>query len=172
LKKYLKHKFVARREGKMKANWTKWEFFEEEGICGIPEKEGVYQFRCIDEDGHPKPIKRLLGNELEGIIYIGKSKNLQKRINGFWTTIQKQDRSRHAASWTYVSYNYYPIFSPKHLQYRYFVAKNPIANEFFLLLSYRKKFMDLPPLNSNMGNYPGGWEGKWVEIIGRKPLPE
>ena len=156
----------------MEANWTEWKCFGDKGISNIPQKGGVYQFRCVGEDGNPKPIRRLLGDDLEGFVYIGESDNLQKRIKGFWTTIQKQDRSRHAASWTYVSHDYYPIFPPQNLQYRYLLVKTKIPTEFNLLLSYRKKFMDLPPLNSSRGNYPGNWEKKWIEIIGRKPLPE
>lgn len=155
----------------METNWSEWRFFEEEATSGIPEKAGVYQFRCVGVEGNPKPIRRLLGDDLEGIVYIGKSDNLQKRIKGFWTTIQKQDRSRHAASWAYVSLDFFPIFPPKNLQYRYLLVKTPIPTEFSLLLFYQKEFMDLPPLNSSRGNYPGNWEKKWSEIIGREPLP-
>lgn len=150
--------------------WTEWESFKEGKIREIPERAGIYQFRCLDEEGKPILISRLRKKDALGIIYIGQTENLQRRINNFWKTITRRERSLHAAGWTYISCCYDELFPPENLQFRYKVTKNSIDEEFMLLLSYLKEFRDLPPLNSNRGRYPDNWEKKWKEVFGRLPL--
>ena len=106
----------------------------------------------------------------EGVIYIGSSGNLRKRIRDFWRTIEFQDRNRHAAAWTYYSFDYYPIFPLKHLQFRYSVTNKTTTSEFDLLINYRKRFMDSPPLNSNRPPYPGDWIARMERVFGRRPF--
>jgi hypothetical protein len=155
----------------MEIHWSGWKIFHMNDLSSIPEKRGVYQFRCPDDDKTPKTISRLLDKDIDGIIYVVKSDNLSRRINAFWKTVTKRDRSRHAAAWTYCSYDYESIFLPDRLQIRYFVGGDPECLEFDLLLEYFKRFKDLPPLNSSRGKYPNDWKKKFAEIFGRKPLP-
>ena len=154
----------------MKGDWSDWMFFVKEQLISIPGKSGVYEFRCTDGNGHPMLIDRLNGKDKEGIIYIGSSEDLKKRINGFWKTIEQQDRSRHAAGWTYCSFGYNDILPPNHLQFRFKMVSNITGDEFDLLLEYRRQFMDLPPLNSNRPPYPRDWKTRMKEIFGRIPL--
>src|SRR4030042_3424247 len=107
--------FQTERENAMKGDWSDWMFFGEEQLISIPKRPGVYEFRCTDGNGNPMVIDRLNGKDTEGIIYIGSSEELGQRINGFWKTIKQQDRSRHAAGWTYCSFGYNNIFHPTHL---------------------------------------------------------
>ncbi len=155
----------------MKTSWSNWSLFRVEELSTIPKREGVYQFRCIDTKGDPMVISRSKNRDSDGIIYIGSSVNLRTRLRGFWRTIQMHDRSRHAAAWTYCSFSYSSLFPAKRLQFRYKVTPNPTSSEFNLLLAYRKKFMDLPPLNSNWPPYPGDWEARIKRVFGRPPLP-
>lgn len=155
----------------MEAKWSKWLRFEVKELSTIPEKEAIYQFRCVDEKGTPLMISRLKGKDSNGIIYIGSSENLKNRIKGFSKTVEKKDRSRHAAAWTYCSFNYSSIFPARRLQFRYKVTPNTTTSEFDLLLGYRKKFMDLPPLNSNRPPYPGDWKTRIKKVFGKLPLP-
>jgi hypothetical protein len=155
---------------KNQAAWTKWKSFGEEELRDIPKKPGVYEFRCVGKNGKPVSIPRLVRKDKEGIVYIGQSNDLHKRITGFWVTIQEEDFTRHAAGWTYVSMNFYPIFPPDRLRFRYKVAKNPSAVERGLLLPYLRKFMALPPLNFSRGHYPHNWKKQWSEVFGRQPL--
>jgi hypothetical protein len=154
----------------VKARWSKWQPFNEKRLVLIPRKPGIYQFRCISSKGFPLNIPRLKRTDPAGVIYIGESDDLKKRVSNFWITIRERGKSRHAAGWTYCSFNYFPLFPPKNLQFRYKVMQNTIAGEFDLLLSYRKKFMDLPPLNSTRSQYPRNWRKKMKEAFGVNPL--
>jgi hypothetical protein len=155
----------------METSWSNWFRFRAEELSTIPKKKGVYQFRCIDNKGVPMVIPRSKNKDPDGIIYIGSSVNLRTRLNGFWRTIQMLDRSRHAAAWTYCSFSYSSLFPAKRLQYRYKVALSFTTSEFDLLLAYRKKYMDLPPLNLNSPPYPGDWKNRIKKVFGKPPLP-
>jgi excinuclease UvrABC nuclease subunit len=63
--------------------WPEWNSFRKESISQIPEEPGVYQLRSLGDDGNPQSISRLQGKDPEGIVYIGESSNLKKRIKGF-----------------------------------------------------------------------------------------
>ena len=159
------------REDYMEATWSKWSHFELRKLSNIPKKNGVYQFRCVDRERVPMVIGRLKNKDPEGIIYIGSSVNLRTRLKGFWRTIENKDQSRHAAAWTYCSFGYSSLFPAKRLQFRYKVTPRITTSEFDLLLAYRKKFMDSPPLNSNRPPYPGDWKARIKKVFGRRPLP-
>ncbi len=154
----------------MEKLWTDWKKFLIEELSEIPVKEGVYQLRCVDKAGLPIKVSRLTGDDSEGIIYIGSSTNLKIRIKGFWKTIQNRDISRHAAGWTFCSFGYDSIFRPDMLQFRYKVTKSITTSEFDLMIDYRKRFMDLPPLNSNRPTYPRDWKNRMQKVFGKKPL--
>ena len=162
-------KIVLRRDV-MEMKWSEWLPFGEVALGGLPEKEGIYQFRCVDEKGTPIMISRLKGKDSNGIIYIGSSENLKNRIKGFWKTIENWDRSRHAAAWTYCTFKYDSLFPPHNLQFRYIATKSTTRYEFDLLLGYRKKFMDLPPLNSNRPPYPYDWKARIRKVFGMEPI--
>jgi hypothetical protein len=51
------------------------------------------------------------------------------------------------------------------------VTPSITTSEFDLLLAYRKKFMDSPPLNSNRPPYPGDWKARIKKVFGKPPLP-
>src|SRR4030042_2623203 len=154
----------------METSWSNWSRFRVEELSTIPKREGIYQFRCVDEKGAPIMISRLKGKDSNGIIYIGSSENLKNRIKGFWKTIEKWDRSRHAAAWTYCTFKYDSLFPPHNLQFRYIATKSMTRYEFDLLLGYRKKFMDLPPLNSNRPPYPYDWKARIRKVFGMEPI--
>lgn len=154
----------------MNPKWSKWRRFDEKSIVTIPRKPGVYQFRCLSDKGLPLAIPRLSKIDSKGIIYIGESGDLRKRLLDFRATLKDRKKSRHAAGWTYCSFNYFPIFPPRRLQFRHKVLRNPIAEEFELIMSYRKTFMDLPPLNSIRSEYPWNWKKRMREIFGVEPL--
>ena len=155
----------------METSWSHWSRFKVKELSNIPKRESVYQFRCVDSEGVPIVISRTKNKDPGGIIYIGSSYNLRTRLSAFWRTIEIQDRSRHAAVWTYCSFGYSSLFPARRLQFRYKVTPNTTTSEFNLLLAYRKKFMDLPPLNSNRPPYPGDWKARIKKVFGKPPLP-
>jgi hypothetical protein len=154
----------------MKHDWSDWLIFGKTQLRLIPKKHGIYEFRCVDENRSPISVSRLKGEDPRGVVYIGSSVNLKKRINGFWKTIQNRNESRHAAGWTYCSFRYDTVFPPERLQFRYKLVIDTVRNEFDLLLEYRKRFMDLPPLNSTPPPYPRDWKKRIEKGFGSRPL--
>ncbi len=156
----------------MTSSWTRWRFLHEKEWNKIPPMPGVYQFRSLKK-GQPQRIGRVRGTDKEGIIYTGQSSNLRQRISGFWKTLEHPRKSRHAAGWTYIAFRYERVFPKKNLQFRYMTLEgDPTRKEFDLLLEYRKKFMDLPPLNSTRSPYPHRWKTKIRKVFGTVPPSE
>jgi len=155
--------------------WSPWIFFSEVGHYRIPAKPGVYEIRCVSGRGKPFKIYRAYGVDEDGILSIGESSNLSDRLHGFRRTIQPHTkRSSHAAGWCYVSLRYERVFKKENLQFKYKVTgtkKQAQKEEFILLCKYRSQFLDLPPLNNNMGEYPKrGWKNIMKAITGIEPL--
>ena len=46
----------------------------------IKPKSGVYKLIAFDKNGEIIPLNRFLGQDIKGVLYIGKSINLQKRV--------------------------------------------------------------------------------------------
>ena len=46
----------------------------------IPDKPGIYKLIAIDDKGAPRIINRFLGVDNDGILYIGKTENIRKRL--------------------------------------------------------------------------------------------
>jgi len=155
--------------------WSPWISFSEVGHYRIPAKPGVYEIRCVSGRGKPFEIYRAYGVDEHGILSIGESLNLSDRLHGFWRTIQPHTkRSSHAAGWYYVSLGYNHVFKKEKLQFKYKVTetkKQAQKEEFILLCKYRSQFLDLPPLNNNLGKYPKrGWKKIMKAITGIDPL--
>ncbi|MEK7678858.1 MAG: hypothetical protein AAB356_01575 [Deltaproteobacteria bacterium] len=158
--------------------WTAWQKFNEltdDEWKKIPESPGVYQIRCVGANGKPKKIKRLLNTDSEGILGIGESGYLRTRLRAFWGS-----PNQHAAAWNYSVFRYDKAFPKKFLQFCYAKTgaedkkgKNKAVElEFRLLLEYRKKFLDGPPLNVNRGKYPKTYIELFKKIIGKEPPKE
>ena len=77
--------------------WSEWidisNFTE---ICNLP---GVYRVRLLDSTSNsPVPISRILGNDEDGILVIGESRDLKHRIKLFYKVIKdKTGFLRHSA---------------------------------------------------------------------------
>ena len=155
--------------------WSSWISFSEVDRYHIPEKPGVYEIRCVSGRGKPIEIYRVYGVDEHGILSIGETSNLSDRLHGFRRTIQPHTkRSSHAAGYYYVSLGYSRVFKKENLQFKYKVTgtkKQAQKEEFILLCKYRSQFLDLPPLNNNLGKYPRrGWKKIMKAITGIEPL--
>jgi hypothetical protein len=156
----------------VKNRWSRWRYFKELTSGNVPESAGVYQIRCVNQRGTPQKLIRLASIDKDGILGIGESNNLYRRLRQFWVTISKKDYTRHAAAWHYLSFCYDQRFPENCLQFRYKKVKNKdmaTCLEFDLLLKYRKKFMDGPPLNNSRGKFPDDWEKRIKKAFGRFP---
>lgn len=111
------------------------------------ESGGVYILRCGDE----KPIStsRLLANDEEGTLYIGKAKSFIKRVADLKKSISPEYNScSHECGARYKSHSGIAKIFPYEQLYLNLVASDePREAESDLLKRYEEKFGELPPLN-------------------------
>ena len=135
------------------ARWGKWQAIE--GIyhnMDLLDKKGLYQIRMVDMGNKPLPIPRIGGIDPDGIIYIGKTKRLRRRIEAFLG-------GRHSGGGMYFRvYRRLKRREPyrEHsLQFRVMAGtdNNITTREREMLQRYLRRFCELPPFNSTV---PGG----------------
>lgn len=131
------------------------------------EENGIYFLHWFEND-HPRSISRLIGFDIRGILYIGKTDEpLYKRIHSLQQSIiansdhhqSKPKLKGHQA----LSQKFFRI--RKHIRVKdLFVTvktsnsgKSPGWDESFNLDKYVSIHGELPPLNGNYGKYPH-WE--------------
>ena len=121
---------------------------------GIPQKPGVYQirWRC-------HTISRLLGNDEEGIMYVGCAKtSLRRRLRAFYYRVNGATGSPHAGGRTYAELNLADKVPVEELGYRWREAASSgvaMEMEFSELREYGEIFGEMPPLNSARPHSPG-----------------
>jgi len=128
--------------------WSQWFPLRNPNFKEIQEKAaGVYEIKWA-VDGKPQPINRTNGIDESGLLYIGQSSNLQRRIKGLWQHITG-GKSRHTAGRTYTTYHYERKFPPEQLEVRWaLLSKEQCPKvESKLLDEYVNNFLDKPPLN-------------------------
>ena len=115
-----------------------------------PATPGVYQIRC-----RGKAIPRMLGVDEEGILTIGESVSIQRRLGLFLYSAEGK-KGGHAAGWRFnflqLVNKGFPIDS---LEFRWAHApdkKAAYSMEGCLLADYLGRFGELPPLN-----YKANW---------------
>jgi len=124
------------------SEWSKWSKFTEEALNNIPNSAGVYKIRC------PHTLPRVLNKDEDGILAIGKSNNLKKRLKQFWETVNGKS-SEHAEGITYYDLYFDKIFPPSELEFSFKEVpdKDVDVEEARLLGEYEEKYGELPPLN-------------------------
>jgi hypothetical protein len=128
-------------------NKARWYSLKTLDFSIIPSSSGVYQIRWA-VGGKPQPIPRVNGDDEKGILYIGQSKNLRKRIENFWL-------KRHTAGWTYDFYEFRKKFKLEELEVQWveFPESEIGELETFLLMDYVAEYLDHPPLNIAIPRY-------------------
>ena len=123
----------------------------------IDKKPGVYIIRCLEDDS-PKHFTRLNGIDEEGILCIGKSIDLRRRIREFVKDIATEglEEKYHSEGWNFRKYfrdNPNPkAIKPKieNMQVIWKALKNEDEAdklETELIQDYVMTFQDKPPLN-------------------------
>lgn len=117
----------------------------------IPKSSGIYEMRWA-VDNEPRSIPRLNDVDKTGLLYIGKSKNLRRRIRQIQRYVTDQ-KLRHTAMYTYWYYGFDKKIELNHLQVRWSqVPQNEIDDwEEELIANYVMRYLDKPPLNINLG---------------------
>ena len=128
---------------------AKWYSLKTLDFSIIPSSSGVYQVRWAIGN-KPKSIPRANGNDDEGILYIGQSGNLRRRIENLWSRLQDSTKGRHTAGWTYDFYEFSKKFKLEQLEVQWveFPKSEIVGLETVLLMDYVSEYLDKPPLNS------------------------
>lgn len=116
-------------------------------------KIGIYFIIALGRSKQPIKIKRLLEDDTNGILYIGKTKrSFKERISQFKHTIlSKRNYNSHSAAFLIKSTHKLKNYVEKHrLIVEIFPSKDPDRKEYIELKKYQNKFGELPPLNSSM----------------------
>jgi hypothetical protein len=144
------------------SEWSVWRDindFDDFGKCC-----GVYKLRLTDQVGGPSLIGRFLGCDHDGLLAIGQSVNLARRIKEFRDAYAGKRFLRHSVGDRLFLVRLCQHTSLKLNNVRVQIAVMKLENkvaaqaaEENLLKKYFKGFGELPPLNSNMPD-TGGWD--------------
>jgi hypothetical protein len=150
--------------------WSAWSLLTRASIASVPPTPGVYQTRCVKEDGTPLPIPRAFDTDAEGTLAYGQTVSLRQRLTKMFNTLQPgAKRSTHAAMWTYLAFDYSRLAPRDRIEFRFQQTNNKSKAEDLeseLLTDYHCRFLDLPPLNRKPGRDFATWENY---IIARCP---
>ena len=154
------------------SNWNKWQDISSvKNLAGeLSKVPGVYKIRLSDSAGRPIPIGRLLGIDKKGVLAIGESANLARRIKEFYKAYTAEKFGHHSVGdrLFLVMMCQYSRFKTNYqnnsgLQLRVMKLSSKAdaqAKEERLLKNYFKAHGELPPLNNNMPD-----KNNWDEII-------
>lgn len=123
-------------------SWTDWEKFD--GLDDLPTSPGAYVISASE------PIKRIQDSDPNGILSIGETDNLQKRLKMFWRCANGEQHRGHTAGWRYRELDMQKLFPLKTLRFRWKEVPTKEAAyqlEGELLRAYAKQHFELPPLN-------------------------
>ena len=116
----------------------------------ICDYEGVYKIYIYDKS-KPLKIGRLLGNDKQGVLYMGQSEGKEgvaKRLKGFLTNINNSKSNSHTAGFKIANRAKLKTFlKNKQLFFICYQDSNPTTAEQNELANYIKKFGETPPLN-------------------------
>src|SRR3989338_1889805 len=114
----------------------------------IKKKSGVYQIRCYNK-GKPLILGRLLNEDRLGILYIGFSSNINRRLKEFMKGMNDKSRE-HPAGYKYFILELYKKrkFRKNNLRFNLYYLRDYKKEEVRLLMGYADYFGELPPLNN------------------------
>jgi hypothetical protein len=156
----------------MDDKWHDWSTFSEaDDLRLLGWVPGVYAIRLLyTSNERPVSIGRFLGFDRDGILQIGTSKHLGKRLLDFFNSYYNGQHSHSEGErlclvrlLTKFETHIYPEAC---LQYNMKWApdiEHAQKEEERLLKSYFKQFGELPPLNSNIGNQCIRWTEMNIE---------
>lgn len=119
----------------------------------VSSKPGVYRIRAYTKHRGPLPIPRLAGVDPLGILHIGQSDNLRRRIRYFrGAALGKKyphKAGREFSEWHFA--NLIPLESLRFDCIETSTEQEALKLERVLHVEYRRKFLDRPPLDSTSG---------------------
>jgi hypothetical protein len=116
----------------------------------LPSNQGVYTIIAFSDSKKPIALNRVGEIDKDGILYFGKTGNIQERLRMLWRTIQNDYKANaHPFGKRYKEFailrKLFPITS---LVVTYAIDKNPEKAESKLIKDYVNIFGEVPPFNS------------------------
>ena len=116
----------------------------------LPSKPGVYTIIALSNSNKPNALNRVGGIDKDGILYYGKTGNIQDRLRMLWRTIQKDYKANaHPFGKRYKEFailrKSFPIST---LVVTFSIEKSPEIVESKLIKYYVNKYGEVPPFNS------------------------
>lgn len=156
------------------SEWSVWRDIKE--FSDLGKCCGVYKIRLTDQAGYPSAIGRFLDHDQDGLLAIGQSVNLARRIKEFRDAYAGKRFLQHSVGDRLFLVRICQHTSLKLSNVGVQVAVMKLENkavaqaaEENLLKTYFKGFGELPPLNSNMPD-TGGWDRVILGEAGQSPL--
>ena len=128
----------------------------------VDNRPGVYRIRAFHDDGKAFTIPRLRGIDSLGILHIGKSVDLKRRIREFSRSVE--GTPRHQAGNELYRWRSDRAIPPRCLRYEYYytaTGDDALEEEGQLQKRYRDRYLDRLPLDAtsgpssrNLGRYP------------------
>lgn len=136
------------------SGWDPWQPLTDSTVGALPSRPGAYVVRVLSEDGTtPQPMRRCCGDDPLGILDIGESKDVRKRLTNLLTCMHDENRSGHMAGWRYAFLGMHKLFPTRRLEVRVKGAPSKKAAhglEGDMLAVYVRRHFELPPLNYKM----------------------
>lgn len=131
----------------------------------LSSEKGVYQLHWL-ENGKPKTINRLCGQDKEGILYIGMTEGkLMKRVSDLQQALKSNSiislDSPASSGHAQMGMKYFRIrkrIPIRDLSIRVVPHDEPKKEESERLDDYVKEFGELPPLNGQYGSVSPRWD--------------
>ena len=116
----------------------------------IPESRGVY-FIYSYNDEIPAKLQRVLEQDKEGVLYIGKSENIRERLRMLWRVLNPNLKATaHTFGTKYnANKNLMEAFPINSMFISYKITNEPKKLESELLHKYFLKYGEVPPFNSS-----------------------
>jgi hypothetical protein len=129
-----------------------YRLFDTEHHLGVSGKPGVYRIRAFT-DKEPLPIPRANGVDPAGILHIGKSTDLGKRLGQFRRAAES-GQARHHAGREYANWDFERLVPLEQLRFDYLLTddeREALDLERKLHEAYRLAYLDRPPLDGTSG---------------------
>lgn len=130
-------------------DWKDWARFNTLDWEAVPTGPGTYMIAAR------RSLHRAVGVDPEGILDIGTSKHLRRRLNEFWQCASGARPAGHMAGWRFARYamaNHFPLSSLYVCWRPAATADEAAREEGRLIEEYVRQHMESPPLN-----YSASW---------------
>jgi len=145
--------------------WSNWkEIRRIDDVAVLFKCPGVYRIRLTDQQEKAMKISRFLGVDKEGLLAIGESKNVSRRIRQFYRAYSGQSFAHSVAERLFVllfkRVNSESMLKNSRLEFSCMKLKDKAEaqiHEERSLKTYFKEFGELPPLNSSLPDKNVDW---------------